>query len=61
VIMDIGGLDGPLRRATHRPEEEEITDSADIPQFNSHRIMRYVFPAIAEIHCETADNRLLLS
>lgn len=32
------------------PPKAEITDTADIPQFNSHRIMRYVLPAIAEIY-----------
>lgn len=56
------GLDGALC-AVRRTDllKAEITDSADIPQFNSHRIMRYVFLAIAEIYCETADSRSLLS
>lgn len=38
----------------------EITDIADIPQFNNYRIMQYIFSTIAEIYCETANNRLLL-
>jgi len=63
MIMDIDGLDGLALCAVRRTDllKAEITDSADIPQFNNHRIMRYVFPAIAEIYCETTDNRLLIS
>lgn len=31
----------------------EITDTADIPQFNSRRIMRYIFLAITQIYSDS--------
>lgn len=56
------GLDGALC-AVRRTDllKAEITDTVNILQFNSHRIMRYVFPAIAEIYCETVNNLSLFS